>query len=265
MTNWAGNQRIGVVIIGAMAIVIAVLVVLLMNPDEVNENGNGNGADVDFPSTLESGTPVAGQVDAVNASDCWSEDDRIAVDEDADNEGLYPQWESPPEMVIDEDASYRAIVTTNKGDMTFDLNSEAAPATVNAFVCLVVNGYYEITPFHRVMAGFMVQGGDPTGTGGGGPGFQTEDELPGDDLNYTRGTLAMANAGPDTQGSQFFIVHEDSTDALQKLYTIFGRLVEGEDVLDDIADSAVVPNQGGEPSRPVEFLVVEEIAIEIVP
>ncbi len=260
MTNWAGNQRIGLVIIGAMAIVIAVLVVLLMNPNEVNENG----ADLDEASTLESGTPVAGQVAAVNADDCWSEDDRIALDEDAEN-GLYPQWESPPEMVIDEDASYQAIVTTNKGDMTFDLNSEAAPGTVNAFVCLAENGYYAITPFHRVIAGFMVQGGDPTGTGGGGPGFQTEDELPGSDLNYARGTLAMANAGPNTQGSQFFIVHEDSTEALQKLYTIFGELVDGEDVLDDIADSAVVSNQGGEPSRPVEFLVIEEIVIEVAP
>ncbi|CAN5747873.1 hypothetical protein BH23CHL3_BH23CHL3_04110 [soil metagenome] len=262
MTNWAGNQRIGLVIIGAMAIVIAVLVVLLLNPEQVNENGNGNGADLEVSSTLESGTPVAGQI---VADDCWSEDDRIALDEDAENVGLYPQWERPPEMVIDEGASYQAIVTTNKGEMTFDLNSEAAPGTVNAFICLVVNGYYEITPFHRVIAGFMVQGGDPTGTGGGGPGFQTEDELPGDDLNYTRGTLAMANAGPNTQGSQFFIVHEDSSDALQRLYTIFGRLVEGEDVLDDIADSAVVPNQGGEPSRPVEFLVIEEIAIEVAP
>lgn len=261
--NWAGNQRIGLVIFSAMAIAIVVLLILLLNPEDVNENENGDGQDA--APTLASGTPVAGAANVFDGSGCWPDDQRITPDENADNVVLFPQWEVPPEMVIDEEASYRAIVTTNKGEMTFELNSEAAPETVNNFVCLAVNDYYDITPFHRVLATFVVQGGDPTGTGAGGPGYRFGDELPGDDLNYTRGILAMANSGPDTQGSQFFIVHEDSTDRLQKLYTIFGQLVEGEDVLDDIADSAVVPGPSGEPSRPVEFLVIEDLEIEVAP
>ncbi len=231
------------VVIGAMAIVIVVLLVLLLNPEEVNENGDGNGTDLDVASSLESGTPVDGEANSVDAEGCWPDADQVAREDDTASGPGYAQWDSPPEMVIDEEGSYGAVITTNKGDMTFDLNADAAPDTVNNFVCLAVNDYYDITPFHRVVAGFMVQGGDPTGTGAGGPGYQFADELPGDDLNYTRGTLAMANAGPDTQGSQFFIVHQDMTGGMEKLYTIFGQLVEGGDVLDDIADSAVVPNR----------------------
>lgn len=186
---------------------------------------------------------------------CWADDART-------DEAGFPQWESAPEMVIDEDATYTAIVTTNKGEMTFELNTEAAPNTVNNFVCLVANGFYDITPFHRVIAGFMVQGGDPTGTGTGGPGYRFGDELPGDDLEYVKGTLAMANAGPDTQGSQFFIVHDDLQGGLDKNYTIFGQLTEGEDVLDDIADTPVVASRSGEPSMPAEFLVITNVTIQ---
>ncbi|HEV2127432.1 MAG TPA: peptidylprolyl isomerase [Thermomicrobiales bacterium] len=205
-------------------------------------------------------TDVAAQ-GAFEPEGCWSEDERIEPDTEAENVFLFPQWETAPDMVIDEDADYTAVIETNKGDMTFDLNIEAAPVAVNNFICLANNGFYDIVPFHRVIEGFMVQSGDPTGTGAGGPGYRFEDELPGDDLDYTRGTLAMANAGPDTQGSQFFIVHADLPADFPRDYTIFGELVEGEDVLDDIADSAVVPSLQGEPSRPVEFVVIEDITI----
>lgn len=186
---------------------------------------------------------------------CWSSDPSM-------EEG-FPQWEEAPEMVIDEGATYRATISTNKGDMTFELNAEAAPATVNNFICLATSDFFDITPFHRIIDGFMIQAGDPTGTGSGGPGYRFDDELPGDDLNYTKGTLAMANAGPNTQGSQFFIVDEDLGDDLPKDYTIFGQLVEGEEVLDDLADTAVVPSQRGEPSVPVEFVVIKDITITV--
>jgi cyclophilin family peptidyl-prolyl cis-trans isomerase len=198
-----------------------------------------------------------GEVEPFAPEGCWSS-------EASTDEG-YPQWDDAPEMVIDEDATYQALITTNKGEMTFELNTEAAPETVNNFICLATSDFYDITPFHRVISGFMVQAGDPTGTGGGGPGYRFGDELPGDDLEYTKGTLAMANAGPDTQGSQFFIVHDDLGGQLPKDYTIFGQLIEGEDVLDDIADSAVVPSQRGEPSVPVEFLVIKDITITVAP
>ncbi len=186
---------------------------------------------------------------------CWSSDPSM-------DEG-FPQWEEAPEMVIDEDATYLATIETNKGEMTFELNTEAAPTTVNNFVCLATNDFYDVTPFHRVIDGFMIQAGDPTGTGAGGPGYRFDDELPGDDLEYTKGTLAMANAGPNTQGSQFFIVDEELGDGLPKDYTIFGQLIEGEEVLDDLADSAVVPSQRGEPSLPAEFVVIKDITITV--
>lgn len=186
---------------------------------------------------------------------CWSSEPNM-------DEG-FPQWDEAPDMVIDEDATYLATITTNKGDMTFELNTAAAPATVNNFICLATNDFYDITPFHRVIDGFMIQAGDPTGTGSGGPGYRFDDELPGDDLDYTKGTLAMANAGPNTQGSQFFIVDKDLGGQLSKDYTIFGQLVEGEDVLDDISDTAVVPSQRGEPSVPVEFVVIKDITITV--
>lgn len=218
----------------------------------VAQDGEATGPDASAVAEMESYAPEG----------CWSDDARIEPDVDAENVVLSPQWESAPEMVIDEGANYYAVISTNKGEMTFELNTEAAPVTVNNFICLAANDYYDVTPFHRVIAGFMVQGGDPTGTGAGGPGYQFEDELPGDDLDYTRGTLAMANAGPDTQGSQFFIVHQDLNGGLAKDYTIFGQMVDGGDVLDDIADTAVVPGPSGEPSMPAEFLVIEDVTIK---
>lgn len=186
---------------------------------------------------------------------CWSSDPNM-------DQG-FPQWDEAPEMVIDEDATYLATITTNKGDMTFELNAGAAPKAVNNFICLATNDFYDVVPFHRVISGFMVQAGDPTGTGTGGPGYRFEEELPGDDLNYDRGTLAMARTqDPGSQGGQFFIVHQDLTDEqLAKNYTIFGKMVEGGDVLDDIADSMVIPGPSGEPSFPVEFLVIKDITI----
>lgn len=210
-----------------------------------------------------SGTFAVGETEPFEPEGCWSEDDQVEPDEDEDNVVLYQQWDTPPSTVIDESITYYAVISTNKGDMTFRLNASAAPSTVNNFICLAANDYYDITPFHRVIADFMVQGGDPTGTGSGGPGYQFDDELPDDTLDYQAGTLAMANAGPDTQGAQFFIVHEDLNGGLEKNYTIFGQLVEGQDVLDDIADSAVVPSLRGEPSVPVEFLVVKDISIAV--
>lgn len=192
---------------------------------------------------------------------CWDEESAPQLELGEGNVFLVPQWESAPAMVIDEEAAYTATIATNKGDLVVELNAAAAPMAVNNFICLAGAGFYDGTPFHRVVAGFMVQTGDPTGTGGGGPGYDFGDELPGDDLDYVRGAMAMANSGPDTQGSQFFIMHADRSGSLAKDYTIFGQLVEGDAVLDDIADSAVVPGLNGEPSRPAEGLLIREIVI----
>jgi cyclophilin family peptidyl-prolyl cis-trans isomerase len=142
-------------------------------------------------------------------------------------------YNAPPEMVIDTDKSYEAIITTNKGEMRLRLFDDEAPVTVNNFVFLANQGFYDGTTFHRVLEDFMAQGGDPSGTGSGGPGYQFQDEFD-DNLTFDRrGLLAMANAGAGTNGSQFFITFVE-TPWLNGLHTIFGELIEGDDVLSSI-------------------------------
>ena len=159
------------------------------------------------------------------------------------------QFSSPPEMSIDPAKKYTATIDTNMGTMQADLFASDAPATVNNFVFLARQGFYDGVSFHRVIANFMIQTGDPTGTGTGGPGYRFKDEPV--KRQYLRGTLAMANAGPNTNGSQFFIVHKDYQ--LQPDYTIFGQLTDGLDVLDKIATTPTGPGKGGQdtPRTPV--------------
>ena len=160
---------------------------------------------------------------------------------------------APPEMTIDPEATYTATVETSAGTMVLELLPQEAPKTVNNFVFLANEGFYEDVIFHRVIEGFMIQGGDPTGTGTGGPGYRFEDEPV--QRPYSRGTVAMANAGPNTNGSQFFIMHADY--ALPPNYTVFGQLLEGEDVLDAIATAPT-----GGMDRPTDPVVIESITIE---
>lgn len=137
-----------------------------------------------------------------------------------------------PEMTIDPTARFRATITTDKGVMVLDLDASRAPVTVNNFVALARQGYYDGLTFHRVEPGFVIQGGCPEGSGRGGPGYRFGDEpVQGE---YTRGAVAMANAGPDTNGSQFFVCLDDLTGRLPKNYNLFGDVVEGLEVIDDI-------------------------------
>jgi cyclophilin family peptidyl-prolyl cis-trans isomerase len=175
-------------------------------------------------------------------------------------EGTAPmQWSTPPEMQLEQGKDYRATIHTSKGDIVVDLFETETPITVNNFVFLAQNGFYTNVPFHRIMSGFMIQTGDPTGTGAGGPGYRFEDEPVQRD--YVKGTLAMANAGPNTNGSQFFIMHADV--GLQKDYTIFGEVVEGMDVVDAIATVPVSASARGERSVPNEPVTLESVEITI--
>lgn len=140
------------------------------------------------------------------------------------------QWSSPPEMEIDPQKSYTAVLHTDKGDITVDLFADKAPKTVNNFVFLAKQGFYDGTIFHRVIADFMAQGGDPTGTGRGGPGYKFPDEFHSSLRHDKPGVLSMANAGPNTNGSQFFITHVP-TPWLNNKHSIFGEVTEGMDVL----------------------------------
>lgn len=143
------------------------------------------------------------------------------------------QWASPPEMQIDPAKSYTATFVTSRGTIVCDLFASDAPKTVNNFVFLARQGFYDGITFHRVIADFMIQCGDPTGTGRGGPGYRFEDELKGNPRRHQPGTLSMANAGPNTNGSQFFITHI-KTDWLDGKHTVFGQVQSGQDVVNAV-------------------------------
>ena len=161
-------------------------------------------------------------------------------------------YSNPPQMSIDPQRRYEAKIRTSAGDMTAELFPGDAPNTVNNFVFLAREGFYDGVIFHRVIPGFMIQGGDPTGTGRGGPGYKFRDEPV--NRRYERGILAMANAGPNTNGSQFFVMHADY--GLPPSYTIFGRLTDGHDVLDKIATAKT-----GAQDRPVEPVTISGVEI----
>jgi cyclophilin family peptidyl-prolyl cis-trans isomerase len=152
----------------------------------------------------------------------------------------------PPALTIDTDATYRVTITTAKGTIVADLDARIAPLSVNNFVTLATDGFYDGLTFHRVEPGFVIQGGCPEGSGRGGPGWRFADEpVQGE---YTRGAIAMANAGPDTNGSQFFVCLENLSGRLPKNYNLFGHVVEGLDVVDairvgDVMETVTVEKQ----------------------
>lgn len=161
----------------------------------------------------------------------------------------------PPVVSIDTTKKYTATMKTSAGDMVIALHAKETPITVNNFVFLAKEKFYDSTIFHRTIPGFMIQGGDPQGTGMGGPGYKFDDES--FDGEYERGTLAMANAGPNTNGSQFFIMHKDYP--LPPNYVIFGKVVSGLEVIDKIAEAPTKP--GGEGSSPVTPVTIESVTI----
>lgn len=136
-------------------------------------------------------------------------------------------------MQIDLAKKYRATIVTNRGTIELELSPEFAPKTVNNFVFLSREGFYDGVTFHRVISNFMIQGGDPTGTGAGGPGYRFEDEVRGNPLKRETGVISMANAGPNTNGSQFFITHSPQPH-LNGKHTVFGKVVAGQEVVDAI-------------------------------
>ena len=163
------------------------------------------------------------------------------------------QYDAPPELTIDLAKTYGATLHTSAGDITVEFYAADAPQAVNNFLFLAGEGFYDGVIFHRVIDGFMIQGGDPTGTGTGGPGYRFRDEVH-DKTSYQRGTLAMANAGPNTNGSQFFICHQDV--GLPNQYSIFGEVTDGMDVVDAIATAPT-----GAQDRPHDAVTIDSIEV----
>ncbi len=203
-------------------------------------------------------TPAADASTAEVVS-CWSDGAAGVVDaEDGVGEVIeVKQYASAPEMQIDPSKRYTAMLETNKGAIEIELLPGEAPQTVNNFVCLARDGFYDGTPFHRVVAGFMIQGGDPTGTGTGGPGYRFADEAV--QRPYIKGIVAMANSGPNTNGSQFFVMLGDTP--LPPNYTIFGQVVAGQEVVDALGATPTRPGSSGENSTPTEPLRIETVTV----
>lgn len=149
------------------------------------------------------------------------------------------QWSSPPAMQIDPQKNYQAKIETSRGTITIELYPKYAPKTVNNFVFLTREGFYYGVSFHRVIRDFMIQGGDPTGTGRGGPGYRFEDEVNGNPLIHDTGVISMANAGPNTNGSQFFITHSPQPH-LNGKHTVFGKVISGQDVVNAIRQGDIM-------------------------
>lgn len=161
----------------------------------------------------------------------------------------------PPAMKIDTEKSYTANMATSMGEITLKLFPKKAPKTVNNFVSLAEKGFYDGTIFHRVIPDFMIQGGDPEGTGTGGPGYQFEDEI--NDVKLVKGKLAMANAGPNTNGSQFFIVTADETSWLDGKHTVFGEVTKGMDVVMKIQSA-----ERDQSDKPLEDITLEKVTVK---
>jgi peptidylprolyl isomerase len=164
------------------------------------------------------------------------------------------RFDAAPPMIIDSAKTYTATMVTSHGTMEILLDPFAAPVTVNSFVYLARWHYFDGVVFHRVIPGFVLQGGDPTGTGTGGPGYRFNDELPKPG-RYELGSLAMANAGPHTNGSQFFVISGPDGMRLPPLYALFGKVVKGLDVV------AVINELGSKSGQPRERIVIESVTV----
>ncbi len=160
-------------------------------------------------------------------------------------------------MGIDPDQRYTATMSTSLGDLVIALDAVRAPQTVNNFVFLALNHYYDGVIFHRIINGFMCQGGDPTGTGRGGPGYRFDDELPKPG-QYQIGSVAMANAGPNTNGSQFFVVSGPSGTGLPPAYSLFGQVVKGLEIVDEMQRVETDRND-----RPATDVVIHSVTITV--
>ena len=204
---------------------------------------------------------------AADATDAAAEDGAAACGAEVPEIPEPKQYDAPPEMALEDGVDYSAVIQTSCGDISIDLLEDQAPTTVNNFVFLAREGFYDGLTWHRIVGNFVIQGGDPEGTGQGGPGYQFDDELPKKAKDYVYGAVAMANSGPNTNGSQFFIVVSEPIGkpaGLQPLYSLFGKADEASfETIGEIARQETFggndPAQADMPITPVYIEAIEII------
>ncbi|MGI9646122.1 MAG: peptidylprolyl isomerase [Ilumatobacteraceae bacterium] len=250
------STRIAVIVVGAIVAVFALVWIAGRFSDD-EESATDTAEPATVPTVAEGAVPDTTEAPAptttVEANVAPADIGCPPTDGSAER---YTSFSAPPPDCLDPDASYTAVITTNKGEFTVELDQEQAPATVNNFVFLARYGYFDATECHRIIPGFVVQCGDPTGTGTGDPGYRFEDELP-EEGEYEIGSIAMANSGPDSNGSQFFVITGEQGAALPPAYSLFGGVVAGFDETVVVMEAAGTAS--GDPSEPIVIISVEII------
>lgn len=253
--------RIGLGVVVALAAVIGIAWIGGAFDDD------GDGAVESVDDTVAGDTvPSDGTLDPISDTTLPPETTGAAAEptecpeEDGSSEQVR-QFDAAPPMCIDPAASYTATIATNVGDLTVDLDAEAAPETVNSFVTLARYHYFDDTICHRIIPGFMAQCGDPTGTGTGGPGYTLPDELPAEG-EYQVGSVVMANTGqPNSGGSQFFIITGDSGVSLPPTYSLFGQVTEDSMATVEALDAAGNPDPAANGVPPLEEITIESVTV----
>lgn len=232
--------------LGAVVVALGVILALVNSGNEKKVSTTGSPGEKTAKSTAPSTTATTVNA-AVAAVACDDRKPEPKTDR--------PKFTSPPPMTIDPAKKYTATFDTSCGKIVMELDAKGAPKTTNNFVFLARKGFYDGLTFHRVAKDFVIQGGDPEGTGSGGPGYQFEDELPKDD--YEIGSLAMANSGPNTNGSQFFIVTGPNGTGLPHNYSKFGKVTQGLEVAQKMETFLPPGKTDSTPSRPLYMFKVE--------
>lgn len=235
------KRLVNIVLATVSAVALVGLIMFITDDDDTTTANNSSDKTTTTAADKNATTTVA-----LGTTDCPKAD--------GSSERL-TTFDGPPKMCIDEAKTYTAKVDTSMGAFTIALDAAKAPATVNNFVFLSRYGFYNTLTFHRIIAGFMFQGGDPEGTGSGGPGYSFQDELPNQG-DYKMYSVAMANSGPDTNGSQFFVITGEQGVALPPSYSLFGQVTEGTDVAD-----AIGKVQTGESDKPLTPVTITKVTI----
>ena len=254
------NRGILFTLAGLGAVAIFVLIARPWAGDDETSDTSAGSASSTSTTVAETTSTVAPTPQSIDETLSGFRDAPVACDAEAPELPTSKLYGGLPALTIEPTDLYTVEMVTSCGTIMLELDATIAPQTVNALVFLVEEGYFDGTVFHRLAPGFVLQGGDPTATGSGGPGFTIPDELPADSSGYVEGALDMANGGPNTTGSQFFILLEDAGENLPASYSLFGTVTDGMDVLDAIKEIPTDPG-GAVCCRPLEAVYIESMTV----